>query len=178
MMVFLSLFSTFFKIGAFGFGGGMAMLPLIFQGMNNLGLMTSDEFANLVAISQVTPGPIAVNAATFAGYGAMGFNGALVATLGVSIPAFIIVNIVYEFVKRFRDSHLVKGIFAGITPATVAFILVAGIIMAKTTLYISEEVQLVPIAMCFSSLIMIGKLKINPVLVLIIMGMLGVILCG
>ncbi|HKK96169.1 MAG TPA: chromate transporter [Anaerovoracaceae bacterium] len=178
MNVLLSLFGTFIKIGAFGFGGGMAMLPLIFQGMNDLGLMTSSDFADLVAISQVTPGPIAVNAATFAGYGAMGLQGALIATLGVSIPAFILVNIVYEFIKKFRESHLVKGVFAGVTPATVAFILAAAVIMGKATLYLSGEVQLIPVVMCITSLVMLGKFKINPLLVLMIMGVLGVILCG
>jgi chromate transporter len=95
MTIYLQLFLIFFRIGIFGFGGGMAMLPLMFQGVSYFGLMTKEEFADLVAISQVTPGPIAVNAATYAGFSVSGVAGAFFATLGVAIPAFILVNIVY-----------------------------------------------------------------------------------
>ena len=173
-----SIFWTFIKIGIFGFGGGMAMLPLIYQGMSSLDLMTAKEFADLVAISQITPGPIAVNAATYVGYQELGIKGALVATLGVSIPAFLLVNLVFEFIKRFRESHLVKGLLMGITPATVAFILVAALIMAKATMFSLDTLKLVPVIMCIASLILLEKFKVSPLLVLFIMGVLGVLLCG
>jgi chromate transporter len=176
-MIF-SIFWAFIKIGIFGFGGGMAMLPLIYQGMSGLDLMTTKEFADLVAISQITPGPIAVNAATYVGYQELGIKGALVATLGVSIPAFLLVNLVFEFIKRFRESHLVKGLLKGITPATVAFILVAALIMAKATMFSLGTLKIVPVIMCIASLILLEKFKVSPLSVLFIMGVLGVLLCG
>ena len=92
-MIYLKLFLLFAKIGVVGFGGGNAMLPLIYQGANNLNLMSESEFSNLVAIAQVTPGPIAVNAATYVGYNTAGFAGALVATFGVALPSFVLVMI-------------------------------------------------------------------------------------
>ena len=87
MMIFIHLFTEFFKIGAFSFGGGMPMLPLIFQSVSDFGLMSPQDFADLVALSQVTPGPIAVNAATFVGYKMAGVLGSIFATLGVISPS-------------------------------------------------------------------------------------------
>lgn len=178
MTIYLKLFLIFSRIGIFGFGGGMAMLPLMFQGVSYFNLMTQEEFADLVAISQVTPGPIAVNAATYVGFSVSGIAGAFVATLGVAIPAFVLVNIVYEFVKKFRESTLVKGIFKGVRPATVAMIAVAAIIMGESTFIMNYTLQWIPIAMCATSIFMVGKLKLSPILVFAIMGGIGVIVCG
>ena len=85
-MIYLYLFTMFFRIGLFSFGGGLAMLPLIFQSVQDFGIMTSQEFSDLVALSQVTPGPVAVNAATYVGFNYSGLPGALTATLGVCLP--------------------------------------------------------------------------------------------
>ena len=93
-MIYLYLFTVFFRIGIFSFGGGLAMLPLIFQSVQSFGIMSAHEFSNLVALSQVTPGPIAVNAATYVGFNYAGIPGAAVATLGVCVPSFILVLIV------------------------------------------------------------------------------------
>lgn len=103
-MMYAYLFTIFFKIGLFGFGGGLAMLPLIFQSVQTFGIMSSQEFSNLVALSQVTPGPMAVNAATYVGFNYAGIPGAMVATLGVCLPAFILMIIVFKFIQRFNDS--------------------------------------------------------------------------
>ena len=87
-MIYVTLFAMFFRIGLFSFGGGLAMLPLIFQSVKDFGMMTTSEFSDLVALSQVTPGPIAVNAATYVGFNGAGIPGALAATLGVALPSF------------------------------------------------------------------------------------------
>ena len=91
-MIYVTLFVMFFRIGLFSFGGGLAMLPLIFQSVKDFGMMTASEFSDLVALSQVTPGPIAVNAATYVGFNGAGIPGALAATLGVALPSFIPVS--------------------------------------------------------------------------------------
>ena len=90
-MIYVTLFVMFFRIGLFSFGGGLAMLPLIFQSVKDFGMMTASEFSDLVALSQVTPGPIAVNAATYVGFNGAGIPGALAATLGVALPSFILI---------------------------------------------------------------------------------------
>ena len=99
MPALLSLFAAFFKIGVFGFGGGIAMLPLIFQTVQSFGLMSADDFADLVAISQVTPGPIAINAATFVGFHYAGLLAAGAATLGVVVPSVAISLIAMRFLE-------------------------------------------------------------------------------
>ena len=104
-MIYLQLFLVFAKIGLFGFGGGMAMLPMIYQGAKTFGLMSADEFSNLVAISQVTPGPIAVNAATYVGFNCAGYSGAAVATFGVALPSFILVTLACYFEVQRQRRH-------------------------------------------------------------------------
>ena len=110
-MIYASLFAMFFRIGLFSFGGGLAMLPLIFQSVQDFGMMTAAEFSDLVALSQVTPGPIAVNAATYVGFNGAGIPGALAATLGVSLPSFILILIVVKFLERFQESKGIQGAF-------------------------------------------------------------------
>lgn len=167
------LFYLFFKIGAFSFGGGLAMLPIIFQSVSDYGLMSSSEFANLVAISQVTPGPMVVNAATYLGFNYAGLAGALIATLGVSIPSFAVVIIAVKFLDKFNDNRIVQGIMNGIRPATVGLI-AAGVI------FLAQEVQIaiVPLAICGITIIMSGVFKINPIIITIIMAVTGGLLCG
>ncbi|MBR5739823.1 MAG: chromate transporter, partial [Firmicutes bacterium] len=118
-MKYVKLFLTFMKIGFVGFGGGMAILPLIYQGVSKFIYISQAEFADLFGISQATPGPIAINAATFVGYKAGGVAGSLVATLGVVIPSFILVLLTSSLLKKHRDNALVEGAFVGIRPVTV-----------------------------------------------------------
>lgn len=121
-MKYIKLFLTFMKIGFVGFGGGMAILPLIYQGVSKFIYISQADFANLFGISQATPGPIAINAATFVGYKAGGIAGSLVATLGVVIPSVLLVVLTSGFLKRHRDNYLVEGAFTGIRPITVGMI--------------------------------------------------------
>ena len=97
-MMYFYLFTMFFRIGLFSFGGGLAMLPLIFQSVQDFGVMSAQEFSDLVALSQVTPGPVAVNAATYVGFNYSGFAGAAIATLGVCLPSFILMLLVMKFI--------------------------------------------------------------------------------
>lgn len=174
-MIYIKLFLVFAKIGIFGFGGGMAMLPMIYQGAENFGLMSSEEFSNLVAISQVTPGPIAVNAATYVGYNCAGVTGAVVATLGVALPSFILVLIVASFIQGFRKNKLVEGAFAGIRPVTAGLIASAAVIMGQSA-FASETV--IPVIICILTVFAVSKLKISPIIIIIVSAICGALIYG
>ena len=108
-MIYFRLFLAFSRIGLFGFGGGAAMLPVIYEAAKTLGTMDKSEFANLVGISQMTPGPIAVNAATYVGYMSAGLGGALMATFSVALPSFILVTLASYFLLKFKESSTING---------------------------------------------------------------------
>lgn len=190
MMIYLHLFTEFFKIGAFSFGGGMPMLPLIFQSVRDFGMMSSQDFADLVALSQVTPGPIAVNAATFVGFNYAGISGAAVATFGVCLPAFVIMMLVMKFLDKFKSSKVIEGALYGIRPVTIGLIGAAGVFVADSVLVkgelfsqelitgFAEYINIVPCCIFVVTLILAGKFKLSPILICIIMGITGALLCG
>ena len=126
-MIYLKLFWTFFKIGLFTFGGGYAMIPLIQEEVTKNGWLTAEEVIDIVGIAESTPGPIAVNLATFVGTSQMGFLGALVATLGVILPSFIIILLIAIIFKKIMDNKYVKSILKGINPVIIGLILATGV---------------------------------------------------
>ena len=140
-MVYFYLFIIFFKVGVLGFGGGYAILTLIFQDVQAFGIMSAHEFANLVALSQVTPGPIAINAATYVGYNAAGVPGAVLATVAVSLPSFILCMLVLLFLHKFQTNKVVMGVLAGIRPATVGLIASAFLFIAQTAIMPAYQAQ-------------------------------------
>ena len=131
-MVYLQLFAIFFKVGILGFGGGYAILTLIFQDVQAFGMMSAGEFANLVALSQITPGPIAINAATYVGFNVAGLPGAVLATVAVSLPSFLLCLAVLMFIEHFKTNAVVASVLAGIRPATVGLRAGAFLFMAQT----------------------------------------------
>lgn len=189
-MILVYLFTIFFRIGLFGFGGGLAMLPLIFQSVQTFGIMTNEEFSNLVALSQVTPGPMAVNAATYVGFNYAGLPGAFAATLGVCLPAFILMMIVYHFIKKFNDNRTIQGIMTGIRPVTVALIGAAVIYVSETVLVngplISQKLieagtdylNLIPLVIFAVTIVLVSVFKMKPIRVMILMGIAGALLCS
>lgn len=129
MMAFLSLFLTFFKIGAFTFGGGYAMLPFIQQEVLSHQWVAEADLINFIAISESTPGPFAINMATYIGsqvggaYGVWGsIFGSFCATMGVVLPSFIVILIVARFYEKYKQSRIVKGCMSGLKPAVVGLI--------------------------------------------------------
>ena len=116
------LFFTFFKIGAFTFGGGYAMLPLIQQEVLSHGWMNMEQLVNFVAVSESTPGPLAVNLSTYVGAETAGFFGALCATFGVVLPSFVIILLVARFYQAFQSNTIVKGCMNGLRPTVVGMI--------------------------------------------------------
>lgn len=166
------------------------MLPLIFQSVQAFGIMSSEEFSNLVALSQVTPGPMAVNAATYVGFNFAGLSGALTATFGVCLPSFLLMLLTFKFIERFNDSKGIQGAFVGIRPVTVGLIGAAAIFVSETVLIngplISEKLftsgigyfNLMPIAIFAVTVLLVGVFKMRPIRVMIIMGVAGAFLCG
>lgn len=132
-MILLQLWVAFFKIGLFTLGGGYAMLALIQQEIVRYGWMTPQEFVDVVGIAEVTPGPIAVNAATFVGFRSAHIQGALVATSAVVLPSLISVIIVSRFWEKYKNSKRVQFMFAGVRPVVVGLVGAAAVIVGLAT---------------------------------------------
>lgn len=128
----LGLFAAFFKIGAFTFGGGYAMIPLIQrEAVENRKWVTDEDILEIVAIAESTPGPIAINAATFVGYKVCGFFGALFATLGVVLPSFVIISLIASVLNVFEEVEAVRFAFNGVRAGVLALIVKAMVSMYK-----------------------------------------------
>ena len=121
-MIYWQLFSTFFEVGAFTFGGGYAMLPLIQQKVQAHHWISTEDLVNFIAVSESSPGPFAVNISTYIGQMIGGMAGALCATLGVILPAFVIILLVARCFRAFQRSRIVRGAMAGLNPAVVGMI--------------------------------------------------------
>lgn len=121
-MIYLTLAIEFFKIGLFSIGGGMATLPFLMDLTTRYDWYTASELANMVAISESTPGPVGINMATYAGYNAAGVPGAIVATLSLTAPALIIIVVIAKFLENFSENPTVKAVFYGIRPTVAALI--------------------------------------------------------
>lgn len=185
----VKLILVFSKIGFLGFGGGMAIVALIFDSIQEFGTISQTQFADIVAIAQVTPGPVAINTATFVGFKSAGLAGAAAATFGVALPAFIMTAITARMMKQFSESPLVKGGLAGIRPATVGMIATALVTLAKPAIFAEQHlgaglvealqglpVDPVSIVICVVTIVLIGKYKKNPFVVLIFMGCIGAVI--
>lgn len=171
-MIYLKLFYTFFNIGLFSFGGGYAMLPLIQQQVVALNNWVSlKEFIDIVAISQITPGPIAINSATYIGYKTAGFWGSTCATLGVTMPSVIIMLIICRFFFKFKNNRYVENAFLGLRPATVGLVVAAAILVAKGS-FIDYKSVVIFIAAFIASY----KYKADPILMTAVAGIIGLIL--
>ena len=124
-MIYLQLFWEFFKTGLFAIGGGMATVPFLFDISAKTGWFTASELANMIAISESTPGPIGVNMATYVGFETAGILGGIIATIGLATPSVIIIMLVAKILTRFRDNPLVDTVFRYLRPAVIGLILFA-----------------------------------------------------
>ncbi len=186
-MIFLQLFYTFFKIGLFGFGGGYAMLSMI-QGevVTRYGWINGSEFADIVALSQMTPGPIGINSATYVGYSSIvaagyspgiGVIGSIIATFAVCLPSFILMLLISKYFLKYRKHPAVEAVFRGLRPA------VAGLLTASVLLLIKPEnfgtpdessMQfIISILLFTATFIATYRYKMNPVALIIICGTVG-----
>lgn len=187
-MIFLQLFYTFFKIGAFTFGGGYAMLPLIQREVVELGWLTDEQVLNFIAVSESTPGPFAINMATYVGqamggtYGLWGnFVGALCATLGVVLPSFIIILLVANFFEKFKASRVVSGCMTGLKPAVIGLIGSAVATTGLTVFFpagfawsVFTTVEFLSAAVIFVLALVLAFKKVHPILIIVISAALGI----
>ena len=135
MTLYLQLFFEFFKTGLFAVGGGMATLPFLYDISDRTGWFTHAQLADMIAVSESTPGPIGINMATYVGYLAGGIPGSLAATMGLVTPSFIVIMLVAMVLQAFRKSRYVIGAFYGLRPASAAMITAAGVTVARASFF-------------------------------------------
>lgn len=138
MMVYLRLFYEFFKTGLFAVGGGMATLPFMYDMAEKTGWFTYGQLADMVAVSESTPGPIGVNMATYVGFTTAGVPGAIVATAGLVTPSVIVILLIAKVLQSFRQNQYVDAAFYGLRPCSVGLIAAAGMLVVKLALFNTE----------------------------------------
>ncbi len=175
-MIYLNLFIEFLKVGLFSFGGGYGSIPLIRDVVLSNNWLSEDGLAYMVALSESTPGPIMVNLATYVGSTTAGILGAVVATIGVIIPAFIIVIVIVNILESFMNNKYVKRIFDGLNPAIVGIILATGVCMVFNNGSKGSKELIISIVLLIVVLItkIINK-KISPITFILISGFVGIL---
>lgn len=177
MMAYLELFFTFFKVGLFTIGGGLAAIPLLQEYALSYGWVDNQAFADMIAISQSTPGPIGINMATYVGFEQFGVLGSIVATVGMVSPSIIIITIIAKFLTRFSKHPMVISVLGGIRPAVVGIILAAAYSIAVSSLYIPGQTR----QMILSFVLLVGFAILNkltkwhPALYILIAAVVGII---
>lgn len=170
MIVLIELFLAFLKIGAFSFGGGMAMIPFIEREVvTKYAWISKSEFLDIIGISQMTPGPIAINSATFVGYKVGGVAGSLISSIGVVLVAFILVIIASKTLDKFKENKKIQGALMGMKPVIIALVINAFISLSKESYHDIKSLLIAGICMF---LIIIKK--VHPILVIIIAACLGI----
>ena len=183
-MIYLELFWSYFQIGLFSIGGGYAAMPLIQNQVVEIhSWLTMTQFADIVTIAEMTPGPIAINSATFVGIMVAGLPGAIVATLGCVFPSCVIVMTLAFIYHRFRGLRIVQGILAGLRPAVIAMIASAGITLFFTAVYGTTSlpadlgnINIVALIIFLCAFFILRKWKITPIKVMAGSGIAGLIL--
>lgn len=137
-MIYLRLFFEFFKTGLFSVGGGMATLPFLYDISERTGWYTAHQLADMIAVSESTPGPIGVNMATYVGFTTAGIPGALIATLGLVTPSIVIILLIAHMLDRFRDNKYVDAVFYALRPCSVGLIAAAGLMVVRISLFDTE----------------------------------------
>lgn len=181
-MIWLELFYVYLKIGLFGFGGGYAMLSLIqSEVVEKHNLISLQEFTDIVAISQLTPGPIGINSATYIGYTAihsagysteMSILGSAVTTFAVCLPSFILVLLVSYYFSRVKNNKYVEAAFLGLRPATVGLIAAAALLLMNSDNFIDYKSFII----FGAAFLLTWKAKLHPILMILLAGIAGVII--
>lgn len=171
MNILMSLFLTFLKIGTFSFGGGYAMIPFMQREIiENHNWISNNVFMDIIGISQMTPGPVSINSATFIGFKVSGILGSVAATLGVVTTSFILVSIASKAMEKFKESKVLKGALLGMRPVLIALIIQAFVDLAKDA-YV--DIKSVIITLIIGALLL--SKKVHPIVCIIIAGILGVV---
>lgn len=172
-MIYWQLFVSYLKIGFFGFGGGYAMLSLIQnEVVTQHGWLTTEQFTDIVAISQITPGPIAINSATYIGYAVTGSVwGAIVATFSVCLPSLTLMLLATKFYMKLRDNKYVSGAMAGMKPMMIAMIIAAALLLLTPETFIDWKSWAI-----FGGCFLASVKKVNPILLIALSAVAGLLL--
>ena len=188
-MIFLQLFYTFFKIGLFGFGGGYAMISMI-QGevVTRHEWLSSNEFTDIIAISQMTPGPIGINSATYVGYSAVvnagyshavGILGSTIATVSVVLPSFILMVLISKFFLKYQKHPIIASVFEGLRPGVVGLLAAAALVLMNRENFGTYNWQILTSIILFAgTFISSYRYKVNPILLIVICGIIGYVTFG
>jgi chromate transporter len=185
-MILLKLFFSFFKIGSFAIGGGYVILPLLQEEALSNGWMEQEMFVDMIAVSQITPGPIAINMATFVGYEEAGVAGALVASFAVTLPSFLILMFLSIFFFKFYESRFVKNLFGGLRPTATGLVAAAGFQIALIALLHVDTVFAQKLFSAFDwrvgivfliSFILLLRYKLHPIPLVAMAGTAGILFC-
>ncbi|MEY8291069.1 chromate transporter [Carnobacteriaceae bacterium 52-44] len=180
-MIYLQLFWSFLQVGAFSFGGGYAALPLIESiVVDQNGWLSIAEFTDLITISQMTPGPIAINSATFVGLSIGGFGGAIAATLGNIAPSIILVTLIAWLYMKYNTLDTLQNVLKALRPAVIAMIATAGVSLVITAIWgegaiLFSNMNIVAVVLFGFSLFLLLKYKLSPILVMVLAGVLNVV---
>ena len=175
-MIYLQLFWAYLKIGIFGFGGGYAMLSMIqFEIVDHYGWMTTAEFADMVALSQMTPGPVSINIATYIGYTVGGIWGSLVATSAIVLPSLLMLVLVLKFLFKNKDNYIVKSTLSSMKPVIAGLIFVAALQLMNSNNFIDFGLHQNNISVIICAVTFAGVFwaKINPILLILASGLVG-----
>lgn len=170
-MIYILLFYEFFKIGLFAIGGGLVTVPFLFDLTTRYDWFTTQNLADMIAVSESTPGPLGVNMATYVGYTTAGFWGSIAATLGLVSPSVIIIVIIAKLLRKFGQAQSVKSVLSGVRPAVLALILCAGIAIGKmaVTNWTCAIIGLIFMAM-------VHYVKIHPIAYICLGAVVGIVL--
>lgn len=178
-MEFLYIYLNFCKIGLFTIGGGMAALPLLQDLVLKSGWLTLDQFANMIAISQATPGPLGINMATYIGFSQMGVWGSLIATLGMVTPSWVIIVIIARGMENFKENRWVQLFFTGLRPVVIGIILAALFSIARLSFFDfdagSWTVDFKAVALFVALFALSRRLNLHPSVYLLMAGLLGIL---
>lgn len=188
-MIFLQLFYTFFKIGLFGFGGGYAMISMI-QGevVTRHEWLSSNEFTDIIAISQMTPGPFGINSATYVGYSAVvnagyshavGILGSTIATVSVVLPSFILMVLISKFFLKYQKHPIIASVFEGLRPGVVGLLAAAALVLMNRENFGTYNWQILTSIILFAGTFIASyRYKVNPILLIVICGIIGYVTFG
>lgn len=188
-MIYLQLAWSYLKIGLFGFGGGYAMLSLIERIIVGSGWISQQMFTDIVAISQMTPGPIGINSATYIGYVAPGVYsssyaapvwgvlGSILCTLVVVVPSYLLTLYTSHFISRHKENSIVKGVFTGLRPVVVGLIASAALLLMNSANFGETPYDLIcSVSICVIAFVMVYIVKLHPIAVIVMSGIAGFVI--
>ena len=181
-MLYVKLFWEFFQTGLFAVGGGMATLPFLYSISDRTGWFTHQQLADMIAVSESTPGPIGVNMATYSGYITAGIPGAIISTTGLITPSIIVILLVAAFLNAFHENKYVNAVFYGLRPASSAMITAAGLILARVVFFggaftnpVNIKAVILAVVLLVCTHVVSFTMKLHPVVWIVVAAIAGIL---